>query len=144
VQLAAVIRFREALHAEFGFCEEARVEGFDVVCTPPKRRFWNRLPPRILARFVRHVDGAAVADAWAAAPRSGRWGDERVLCVFLIGPTVASAPELAQAVAAARRKAPHIASGLTVVPMSSRDWSTHPPSDAPPAVTALVARLRQT
>lgn len=143
VRAAALIRFRQALQAEFGSCEEAPIEGFDVVCAPSKGRFWNRLPPRILARFVGHVDGSAVADVWARAGRAGTGSEGRVLCVFLIGPFVAPAPELAQAIAAARRKAPRTAARVIVVPTSSRDWSTRVPSDAPPAVTALVARLRQ-
>ncbi len=39
VRKAAVMRFRQAAHQEFGQCEEAPVQGFDVSCAPPKGGF---------------------------------------------------------------------------------------------------------
>ncbi|MGH8649231.1 MAG: J domain-containing protein, partial [Burkholderiales bacterium] len=50
VRRAAVGRFRHALHAEFGSCEEAPVQGFEVVCAPSRARLWSKLPPRMYVR----------------------------------------------------------------------------------------------
>ncbi|OFW49578.1 MAG: hypothetical protein A3G77_16030 [Acidobacteria bacterium RIFCSPLOWO2_12_FULL_68_19] len=136
---AALARFRQALDEEFGRCEEASVQGFDVACAPPKGRFWSKLPPRILARVVAHVDAAAVADSWAMATRL-RHDDQREVCIFLMGPSVAPAGELARAIAEERRKpAP---GRFTLVPLNTRNWGAHIPNDAPPVVKSLVGRLR--
>jgi hypothetical protein len=139
VRRAALIRFRQALEAEFGSCEEMSVQGFEIACAPPKGRFWSKVPPRILARFVPQVDAGAVADSWLLASRLSR--DERELCLFVMGPAVAPIGELAHAIAEQLRK-PNPAGRLTLVPVNTRSWSAHIPNDAPPAAKSLAGRLK--
>lgn len=140
VRRAALIRFRQALEAEFGTCEETAVPGFEIVCAPPKGRFWGKLPPRVLVRFVPQVDAAAVAESWSLAARMRR-DDQRDVCLFVMGPAVAPAGELARAIAEQLRK-PMPGGKLTVVPVNTRSWSAHMPTDAPPAAKSLVGRLK--
>ena len=142
VRKAAVMRFRQATNGEFGQSEEAPVQGFDVVCVPPKRGFFSRsVLPRILGRFVPQVDAAAVQESWAMASRIKR-DDQRDLCVFIMGPVVAPAVDLGRAIAAQRRKPMPAGGKLVMVPVNTRTWSAHIPNDAPPAVKALIARLQ--
>jgi len=140
VRRAAVARFRQAIDAEFGQCEDAPVPGFDIVCAPPKGTFWSKIPPRVLARVVPTVDAAAVSESWAMVSRLRR--DEREVCVFVMGPVVAPAGELARAIAEERRKPLPAGHKLTLVPVNTRSWSAHIPNDAPPVVKALVTRLK--
>lgn len=141
VRKAAVMRFREAVKREFGQCEEAPVQGFDVDCLPPKGGFFSRtVSPRILGRFVAEVDAAAVRESWANAVRAKK-DDQRDLCVFVMGPAVAPAGELGRAITEQRRR-PMPAGKLVMVPVNTRTWSAHIPNDAPPAVKALLSRLR--
>jgi curved DNA-binding protein CbpA len=135
---AAVARFRQALAAEFGHCDEMPAAGFEIACAPPKGRFWGKAGPRILARVVAQVDGAAVAEAWNMAARLPR--DDREVCIFLMGPAVAPAGELARAIAEERRRP--AASKLFLVPVNTRSWSAHIPADAPAVVKSLVGRLK--
>ena len=139
VRKAALARFRQAVDAEFGRCEEVPVQGFEIACAPPKSRFWNKVPPRLLARFLPQVDAAAVSESWALASRR-KWDDQRELCVFVLGPIVAPAGELARAIAEERRRP--AATQITLVPINTRSWSAHMPNDAPPLVKALVAKLK--
>jgi len=142
VSKAAVARFRQALAVEFGHCDETPVPGFEIACAPPKSRFWSKVPPRILARAVAHVDAAAVSESWALAARMPRArDDQREVCLFLMGPSVAPAGELARAIAEARRR-PVAGGKLVLVPLNTRSWLAHIPSDAPPVVTSLVGRLK--
>ena len=141
VRKAAVMRFREAAKQEFGQCEEAPVQGFDVECLPPKGGFFSRtVSPRILGRFVAEVDAAAVRENWANAVRAKKH-DQRDLCVFVMGPAVAPVGELGRAITEQRRR-PMPAGKLIMVPVNTRTWSAHIPHDAPPAVKALLSRLR--
>jgi hypothetical protein len=141
VRKAAVLRFREAVKQEFGQCEEAPVQGFDVDCLPPKGSFFSRtVPPRILGRFVPEVDAAAVRESWAIAVRAKK-DDQRDLCVFVMGPAVAPVGELGRAITEQRRR-PMPAGTLVIVPVNTRTWSAHIPNDAPPAAKALLSRLR--
>ena len=141
VRKAAVMRFRQAVNQEFGQCEEAPVQGFDVNCVPPKGGIFSRsLPPRILGRFVAQVDAAAVRETWATASRAKR-DDQRDVCVFVMGPAVATAGELGRAIAEERRK-PMPKGKLVMVPVNTRTWSAHIPNDAPPSVKALLSRLQ--
>ena len=141
VRRAAVARFRQALDAEFGHCDATTVQGFDIACAPQKGRFWSKLPPRILARVVGHVDAAAVSDSWATAVRAKR-DDQREVCLFLMGPTVAPPGELARAIADERRRPTPAGPKLILVPVNTRSWAAHIPNDAPPVVKALVGRLK--
>jgi len=140
---ATLARFRQALGAEFGRCDEAPAPGFDLACAPLKGRFWSKPQPRILVRVVPHVDGGAIAETWGMAARLPRdKNGERAVCIFLLGPAVAPAGELARAIAAEQRKP--AAHKLFLVPLNMRSWAAHIPADAPAAVKALVGRLKST
>jgi curved DNA-binding protein CbpA len=141
VRKAAVQRFRQALEQEFGQCEETPIPGFDLMCAPPKGGFLSRtLPPRLLVRVVDQVDHAAVQESWALALRL-RKDDQREACVFVMGPTVAPAGELGRAINEQRRKPMPPGLKLVVVPVNTRTWSAHIPTDAPAQVKPFLARL---
>jgi len=141
VRKAAVQRFRHALHEEFGQCEEPPIPGFDVMCAPPKGGFLSRtVPPRLLARIVDQVDAGAVQESWGMATRL-RKGDQREACLFIMGPTVAPAGELGRAINEQRRKPMPTGLKLIVVPVNTRTWSAHIPTDAPAQVKTFLARL---
>jgi DnaJ like chaperone protein len=141
VRKAAVQRFRHALQQEFGQCEEAPIPGFDVMCAPPKGGFLSRtVPPRLLARVVDLVDAGAVQESWAMATRL-RKDDQREACLFVMGPTVAPAGELGRAINEQRRKPLPAGLKLTVVPVNTRTWAAHIPTDAPAQVKTFLARL---
>ena len=140
VQRATVMRFRTALTGEFRSWEEFSLAGFQVTCLP-KAAFWSlRLPPRVLGRFVPQVNGPALAETWTMASRIPK-DSQRDLCViFLMGPAVAPAGELAAAISESRRQP--TATKLLMVPVNTRTWSAHIPTDAPPVVKSLLARLK--
>lgn len=141
VRKAAVQRFRHALQQEFGQCEETPIPGFDLMCAPPKGGFLSRtVPPRLLARVVDQVDHAAVQESWALALRL-RKDDQREACLFIMGPTVAPAGELGRAINEQRRKPMPPGLKLVVVPVNTRTWSAHIPTDAPAQVKQFLARL---
>ena len=142
VRRATVMRFRQALNEAFGPCDEAPLQGFDVICAPPKGGLFNRsVQPRILGRCVGRVDAGAIAESWALASRAKR-DDQRDLCVFVMGPDVAPAGELGRAIADERRRPMPAGSRLVIVPVNTRTWSAHIPTDAPQAVKVLLARLQ--
>ena len=140
VQRATVMRFRTALTGEFRSWEEFSLAGFQVTCLP-KAAFWSlRLPPRVLGRFVPQVNGPALAETWTMASRIPK-DSQRDLCViFLMGPAVAPAGELAAAISESRRQP--TATKLLMVPVNTLTWSAHIPTDAPPVVKSLLARLK--
>jgi hypothetical protein len=140
VQRATVMRFRSALTGEFRRWEEFSLAGFQVTCLPTAA-FWSlRLPPRVLGRFVPQVDGPALAETWTMASRIPK-DSQRDLCViFLMGPAIAPAGELAAAISESRRQP--TATKLLLVPVNTRTWSAHVPTDAPPVVKSLLARLK--
>lgn len=135
---AAVARFRQVLSVEFGHCDDMPAPGFEIACAPPRGRFWSKVPPRILVRVVAQVDAAAVAETWSVAARMPR--DDREVCIFLMGPAVATAGELARAITEERRRP--AAGKLFLVPVNTRSWSAHIPADAPAVVKSLVGRLK--
>jgi DnaJ like chaperone protein len=140
VQRATVARFRSALTGEFQSWEEFSLSGFQVTCIP-KAKFWSlKLPPRVLGRFVPQVDGSALTDAWDMASRIPKDSQRDTCIVFLMGPAIAPAGELAAALKESMRKATK--TRLVMVPVNTRSWSAHVPTDAPPLVKALVARLK--
>ena len=141
VRRATVMRFRQALDAEFGRCEELTLAGFEVSCVP-KPPFWSlKLPPRVLGRFVPQVDGPTVTETWTMATRMPK-DTQRDLCVFLMGPAIAPAGELATAINDQRRKAMPAGGKLIMVPVNTRTWRAHVPTDAPPVVKSLLTRLK--
>lgn len=140
---AAVARVRQALDAEFGNYQPLALPGFEITCVPKSPRFSFRFPPRVIGRFVDRVDGAAVSETWALAGRAPK-DPQRDLCVFLLGPDVAPPAELAAAIAEQRRRPSAIGGKMVLVPVNTRNWTAHIPTDAPPVVRALVTRLRHT
>jgi curved DNA-binding protein CbpA len=141
VRRATVIRFRQALVTEFRAYEELPLTGFDVTCIPKPAFFSLKLPPRVLGRFVPQVDAATLTETWAMAAKMKK-DPQRDLVVFLMGPAVAPAGELAAAIADSRRR-PMLAGGkLHMVPVNTRNWNAHVPADAPPVVESLVSRLK--
>ena len=141
VRKAAVQRFRQAVQQEFGQCEEPPIAGFDFMCTPPKAGFLSRIvPPRLLARVVDQVDYAAVQESWGLAVRL-RKDDHREACLFIMGPSVAPAGELGRAINEQRRKPMPPGLKLVVVPVNTRTWSAHIPTDAPAQVKQFLSRL---
>ena len=140
IQRATVQRFRTALTGEFRSWEEFPLSGFQVTCTP-KAAFWTlKLPPRVLGRFVPEVNGAAVTETWNMAARIPK-DTQRELCViFLMGPAIAAAGELATAINEVRRKP--TATKLLMVPVNTRNWNGHVPTDAPELVKSLLTRLK--
>ena len=141
INKATLARFRQALEGEFGRYEEPPLQGFQVVCVP-KPPFWTlKLPPRILGRFLGHIDGAAVAETWGLAARMKK-DPQRDLCVFVMAPTVAAAGELAVAIAEQRRKPMPAGGKLVMIPFNTQTWNAHVPTDAPPVVKSLLTRLK--
>jgi hypothetical protein len=141
IQKATVMRFRQALLSEFGTFEQPPVQGFEVTCIP-KPPFWKlKLPPRVLGRFVPHVDAVTVTESWSQASRMKKDG-QRDLVVFVMGPAVAHPGELAAAIADQMRKPMPAGGKLTLVPVNTRTWNAHVPNDAPPVVKSLLNRLK--
>jgi hypothetical protein len=141
VRKAAVQRFRQAVTREFGACEEPAIPGFDIMCAPPKSGFLARtVPPRLMARVVDQVNAAAVQESWTLAARMKR-DDHREACLFLMGTSVAPAAELGRAINEQRRRPAPAGTKVVVVPVNTRTWSAHIPTDAPPQVKAVLARL---
>ncbi len=115
--------------------------GFDIAGAPKPSLFSFKPPPRVFARFVPRVDSETVAEAWALAARAPK-DNQRDLCVFLLGPAMAAPGELASAIAQQRRRGGASAARTVLVPVNTRDWTAHVPTDAPPSARGILARLR--
>ena len=140
VQRATVMRFRTALTTEFHSWEEFSLPGFQVTCTP-KAAFWSlKLPPRVLGRFVPQVDGPALTETWTMASKIQRDSQRELCIIFLMGPAIAPAGELAAAINESRRRP--TTTKLLMVPVNTRTWTAHVPTDAPPLVKSLLTRLK--
>lgn len=142
VRRATVMRFRNALTGEFGQWDDPGLAGFEITCVP-KPSFWSlKLPPRVLGRFVPQVDGPAVSETWTMATRLPKDSQREFCVVFLMGPAIAPAGELAAAINEQRRKPLNIGGKLVMVPVNTRTWNAHVPTDAPPVVKSLLTRLK--
>jgi len=139
VRKATIGRFRQALTEMDADYDESQVRGFDVACVPKAKLFGRGKGPRLLVQFVSRVDGAAVAEAWT---RAVKWGapSKEELCVFLMGSSIAPQRELADAIAAQRRKTR--GGKVALIPVDARNWDAHVPTDAPAVAKNLLARLR--
>jgi hypothetical protein len=140
VKKATVGRIRQALTSTFGSFDEMPVRGFDLACVPKPKRFSRARPPRLLVRFVPRVDGAAIGEAWAHATKWNVPPSEEI-CLLLMGPSMVSARELADAIHEQRRK-PSRSGKMTLIPVDTRDWQAHIPVDAPPAAKTVLEHLR--
>jgi curved DNA-binding protein CbpA len=132
---AALNRFQHAVEA-VGDYDPSSLRGFDIALVPKSKMFGRSKNPRLLGRYVSMVDGSAVADAWVQA---GKWSAEEI-CVFLLGTALASAGELARAIAEQRKKT---RAKVTVIPVDARDWGSYIPNDAPEIAKSLLARLKR-
>jgi hypothetical protein len=57
-----------------------------------------------------------------------------------MGPAIAPAGELAAAIKESQRRP--TSTRLLIVPVNTRTWNAHVPTDAPPLVKSLLARLK--
>ena len=139
IRKATIGRFRQAfvgVHADY---DESQARGFDVACVPKAKLFGRGKGPRLLVQFVSRVDGAAVVEAWTQAVKWGAPSKEEI-CVFLLGSSIAPQGELADAIAAQRRKTR--GAKVALIPVDARNWDAHVPTDAPAMAKNLLARLR--
>jgi hypothetical protein len=138
---ASVIRFRQALTTEFGSYEQPKVDPFQVACVPKSGFLKFKTPPCVFGRFVEQVDAGVVTESWSAAARMKKDGP-RDLLVFVMGPAVAPAAELAAAITEQRKKPIPGGGTLVLVPVNTRTWAAHVPNDAPAVVKSLLERLK--
>jgi curved DNA-binding protein CbpA len=141
VRKATIDRFRQAFVQVAGSTyDESPVPGFDFASSPKPRLFGRSKGPWLLGRFVSRVDAHSVAQAWTQA---GQWaasaGEE--ICVILMGTALATARELADAIAEQRRR-PARGGKVTLIPVNSSVWDAHMPTDAPSVAKDLLANLR--
>lgn len=139
VRKATIGRFRQALAMVDGDYDDAQLRGFDIARVPKSRFFGRSKNPRLLGRFVSHVDREAVADAWMSALK---WDESKKddVCVLLMGTTLVTAGELAGEIAAQRRKSR--GAKVTLIPVDASVWDAHMPLDAPAIAKSLLARLK--
>jgi curved DNA-binding protein CbpA len=135
---ATLSRLRQALVAIGGAYDESRLRGFDLALVPKSKLFGRSKDPKLLGRFVSHLDREAVADAWMQALK---WGDTKKdeVCVLLLATALAPAGELAGEIAVQRKKSR--GAKLTLIPIDVRVWDAHMPLDAPAVAKTLLARL---
>lgn len=142
VRKAAISRLRDAVAAVSDNASEVRVAGIDAgFGIKAKGGLFKKAEPpvRLLARYVAHVDGAAVEEAWPLAVNAASVHD--VVCLLLMGSGIAASQELAATIAELRRKTRK--GSPVLVPVDVRDWSALFPPDAPAAVRAIVQRLKE-
>jgi curved DNA-binding protein CbpA len=136
VRKALIGRLRQTMEAMGGY-DETQARPFDVGWLPKSTMFTRGKGPRLVARFVAQVDGDAIADAWT---QSIKWAGNEEVCVLLIGSSLATAGELARAIAEQRRRSR--SAKVTLIPVDARNWDAHLPTDAPANAKTLLSRLR--
>jgi curved DNA-binding protein CbpA len=137
VRSATFNRVRRALAPLAGGYDASEVRGFDFAWLPKSRLFGRAKGPRLVGRLVSRVDSESVAGAWGDA---GRWASNDDVCVFLMGAEIATAAELARAIADQRRRSRN--SRVTLIPVDARTWDAHLPTDAPPIAKTVLERLK--
>lgn len=140
VRKATIGRFRQAFKGMDQDYDEPQVRGFDFACVPKAKLFGRGKGLRLLVRVVSRVDGAAVTHAWTQAVKWGATSREEI-CVFLMGSSMAPPRELADAIAAERRRTRD--RKVTLIPVDAHNWDAHVPTDAPAVAKHLLARLRR-
>jgi DnaJ domain len=135
----AIAKLRDAVTRVSGGVESS-VTGFDAMFVlKPKKGLFRKDDEevRLLARFVTRVDCRAVADAWPLALKAPGTG---VLCVLLLGLSVAPPAELAGAMPRhARQTGDH---EPVFVPIAVKGWEAFPPPETPAPALAVIQRLR--
>jgi curved DNA-binding protein CbpA len=141
VRKATIDRFRQAFVQVAGATyDESPVPGFDFASSPKPKLFGRSQGPRLMGRFVSRVDADSVAQVWAQARQWAASAGEEI-CVILMGTALATARELADAIAEQRRRPAHGAK-VTLIPVNSSVWDSHMPTDAPEVAKDLLAILR--
>ena len=141
VRKATIDRFRQAFVQVAGATyDESQVPGFDFASSPKPKLFGRSKGPRLLGRFVSRVDADSVAQAWTQAGKVAASAGEEI-CVILMGTALATARELADAIAEQRRR-PALRGKVTLIPVNSSVWDAHMPTDAPAVAKDLLANLR--
>lgn len=141
VRKAALAKVRSAVTALPEESVAESVAGFDAAyAIKPRRALFKKGQPavRLLVRFVPHVDGAAIEEAWPLATRGSAF--DGIVCVLLLGTGIAPARELGAAISEQRRKTRTGAPVL--IPVDVRDWEALFPTEAPELVRLVVQRLR--
>ncbi len=121
---------------------ELPASGFDIAyVVKGKRGLFSGKEPvvRLLARFVPHVDGQAIADVWPLA--TSATAKDQTACVLLLGVGLAPSKELSVAVAEQRRKSR--GAGPVIVPVDVRDWDALVPPEAPTSARAVLQKLKE-
>jgi DnaJ-like protein len=138
---AVFARLRDAVATVSEGATVSTAPGMDAVYSLKTKRglFKKPEPPlRLLAKYVTHVNAAAIEASWSSAVSAGHPGE--TVCLLLLGSGVAPANELSAAVAAERRKSRR--PGPVLVPVDVRDWEALFPPETPAAVRAIIRRLR--
>lgn len=141
VRKAVFAKLRDAVAAIWDGAAASTAPGLDAVYSLKGKRglFRKAEPPlRLVAKYVAHVDAAAIEESWTPAISSGQAGE--TVCLLLLGSDVAPARELSATVAALRRKSRK--PGPVLVPVDVRDWDALFPPEAPASVRAILQRLR--
>jgi hypothetical protein len=141
VRKAAITKLRDALMTLAGSATPVTVAGFDAAyLIKPRKPLFKKADPqvRLLARFLPHVDAAAVEEVWPFALKSGAL--DGVICLMLLGTSVSPARELGAAVAELRRKTR--TGAPIIVPVDVRDWEALFPPEAPDIVRQVVEQLK--
>lgn len=68
--------FRAQIAVGGGY-NESQLHGFDLALVPKSKLFGRNKNPKLLGRFVSHLDREAVADAWDAGREVGRHEERR-------------------------------------------------------------------
>lgn len=140
VRRAVSARLGAAVAAAGGTMATGR--GFDrVFVIKGARPLFRKAEPsvRVAVRIVPTVDAGALSDAWMSAVALGAEGE--ILCLMMLGSGMATARELSGAITDLRKRTRRIAP--VVIPVDVRDWDALLPSETPPAMRALLDRLRK-
>jgi len=141
VKRAVLGRVDQVFARAFPASERPHVPGFDLSCLSKPKLFDLGARSWLLAKFVPHLTGDVVQEAWSRALRASR-ARKAVLSVFVLAGEMGSKRDVADLLAANRRPANGSGQGVTIIPVDVRDWNAWVPAEADPTARTLVARLR--
>jgi hypothetical protein len=142
VKKASLGMLRTAVSDAASGVTELPAPGFDMAyVVKGKRGLFSGKEPviRLLARFVPHVDGQAIAEVWPLA--ASATAKDQTACVLLLGVGLAPSRELSVAVSEQRRKSR--STGPVIVPVDVRDWDALVPPEAPTSARAVLQKLKE-